>query len=419
MSTADEPRPLTTQLVVLAALTVVVLGSLVMAVTAVAGVPATATSSRAAADADCSPAAAPVEPRFLGAPVELVPVATADEPTWLALDPHRPGSGVLTERPGRVRMVLGSRVTDEVVIDLRTDTADDGDGGLLVAAYDPSGAWLYLFRSTPEGDDVLTAHRLADDGRPAARGREVLHVPRPPSKQHHGGAMAFGTDGLLYLGLGDGGGIGDPRENAQDSSSLLGKVLRIRPTPGGARPYSVPDDNPFTGRYGWRPEIWALGVRNPFRLSVDPATGALWLGDVGQSCWEEINRLADADAGANLGWDRLEGDADFEGGTVTGRYLSPVVVHGHPEGWCAIVTGYVPRQAPVTPLDGRLLYADYCAGRLLALDVDAAPDDPDRVTSVGPKVEGPVAIVPGPAGAPWVLTLDGTILELRAATPGA
>lgn len=410
----SEPRRRSTGGALLLALSVAVVLATVaaVAVAVLAGPSRRVPASRVAADAPCAPAGpSPEAPTRLDTRLDLVPVGTAEEPTWFAADPERPHLGVLTERRGRVRMVEDGVVADAVVVDLAHDTADDGDGGLLAAVYDPAGGWLYLWRSTPEGDDVLTAHRLDADGVPAADGRVVLRLERPPSKQHHGGAIAFGADGYLYLGVGDGGGLGDPRENAQDATSLLGKVLRIRPTPEAARPYAVPDDNPFADRYGWAPEIWALGVRNPFRASTDGA-GTLWLGDVGQTCWEEINRLAPEDAGANLGWDRLEGDAEFEGGSTTGRYHAPVWTQAHDRGWCAIVAGYVPRGGSVPALDGLLLYTDYCAGDLRGLVVDGDGPRPP-VVDLGLEADNPVAIVPGPTGAPWVLTLDGAILELR------
>jgi hypothetical protein len=216
---------------------------------------------------------------------------------------------------------------------------------------------------------------------------------------------------MLYVGLGDGGGLGDPGENAQDPHTLLGKVLRIDPTPEAAQPNSVPADNPFVDRHGWRPEIWALGVRNPFRLSLDDSTGDLWLGDVGQSCWEELDRLPtgrDGAGGSNLGWDRVEGDAAFEGGEVVGPEITPELTYSHRDGWCAITAGYVVRGSALEELEGRLLHTDYCRGRLYGLDVDHG----GGVVDLGIEVERPVAVVRGPRGLPWVLSLDGGVYEL-------
>lgn len=399
-------------LALLAATCVVVIGAAVVGAAVAAGPVSTVTSSRFAADRACPPPPiGVVAPLVDGPPLSAVPVATVDEPTSLALVPGT-DDGVLGERPGRVLAVRDGEVTREVALDLSDDTTDEGDGGLLALAYDPDERWLYAYRATARRDDVLTAHPVDARGRPEpGLGREILRVDHPPSQQHHGGSLAFGPDGLLYLGLGDGGGLGDPGEHAQDRGSLLGKVLRIDPTPGGDRPYEVPADNPFAGRPGWRSEIWGLGVRNPYRMSLDAETGDLWLGDVGQACWEELDRLTPDDAGANLGWDRLEAEADFERGDVLGRQLDPVLAHPHARGWCAIVAGYVPRGSPLPALDGWLLHTDYCAGRVLAWRDGELRD-------LGIEVDNPIALVPGPTGHPWLLTLDGPILEVRAITAG-
>ncbi|MGQ0434643.1 MAG: PQQ-dependent sugar dehydrogenase [Microthrixaceae bacterium] len=374
------------------------------------------TPSRLAADRDCAAGAAePRIPRPPGLRLALHPVADIREPAAVAFDPREPTHGMIAERTGRIRRLVDGVVTEEVVLDLRRDTAHSGDGGLLGLAYDPNGPWLYVYRTARDRTDVVTAHRLAPSGTVAStEARVVIQVDRPRSEQHHGGALAFGPDRMLYVGFGDGGGLGDPRENAQDPSSLLGKILRIEPTPDGRRPYRVPPDNPFVGRPGWAPEIWVLGVRNPFRITLDGQTGDLWLGDVGQSCWEEIDRLstgAHSAGGANLGWDRLEGDQPFEGGRLVGRGHAPAHTYSHQGGRCAVVAGPVVRGASLPSLEGWLLFADYCAGRLMALRADTTRHAPS-VIDLGLPVERPVAIVTGPSGRPWVLSLDGAVYEV-------
>lgn len=344
----------------------------------------------------------------------LVPVGEADQPITAAFLADGSGDGVLGERTGRARRVDAGRLTDEVVLDLRHDTMDEGDGGLLALAYSPRGDWLYAYRADADRDDVLTAYPTDADGRPDPEGGVVLlEIDHPDSVQHHGGALAVDPDGLLYLGLGDGGGLGDPRGSAQDPRTLLGKIVRIEPTPLAARPYRIPSDNPFLDRPGWRPEIWAIGVRNPFRLTLDGATGDLWLGDVGQSCWEELDRLptrGPSTGGSNLGWDLLEATHPFEGGTAPGWVLAPEQEHNHRDGWCGIVAGAVLRGDRLPALDGHLVYSDYCRGRLYALstDTDAEP----RVLDTGLSLERPTAIVQGPDGDPWVLELEGSVSAL-------
>ena len=369
--------------------------------------------SRAATDRSCA-AASDIPAAPVRADVHLFarPVGFADQPTTIALDPTRLGMGVVAERAGRLVLIDDGAITDRVVLDLRRSTSSDGDGGLLGAAYAPDGRWLYLVRETLERDDVVTAHPLDDDGIPRrADGRTILRIDHPRSDQHHGGSLVMTPDGALFLGVGDGGGLGDPHDNAQDPSTLLGKVLQIIPTPDAERPYRIPADNPFRDRVGWAPEIWALGVRNPFRMAFDEAANALWLGDVGQSCWEELDRLRlgpGGDAGSNLGWDRTEGDEDFEGGTPSGRVLQPTHAYGHSGGRCAIVSGPVLRGRGIPTLEGWLLFTDFCAGQLLALH---AGDHPE-VIDLGLHVDDPVSIVIGPTARPWVVSLEGWIYEL-------
>jgi len=349
--------------------------------------------------------------------VTLVAVGRADSPTAVVFVPGGSGNGLLGQRTGEVLRIDRGTVTDEVVLDLSEDTEEEGDGGLLGLAYDPRGEWLYVDRSTAALDDVVTAYRIDASGRPDADSeREIVRSGHPPSIQHHGGAFGFGTDGMLYVGFGDGGGIGDPHEYADNRSVRLGKVLRIDPTPEADEPFRVPADNPFVDEGGVTPEIWVYGVRNPFRLGVDSATGDVWLGDVGQSCWEEIDRLPVDAGGANLGWDRKEGTHAYEGGAVPGRELEPVFEINHRRGWCSIVAGYVPRGSLVPLLDGHLLFTDYCKGQIWMLDVAAAASGRLIVHDTGLRAVHPVAIMPGPHGHPWVLTLDGEILEVR--SPG-
>ncbi|MGQ0832879.1 MAG: PQQ-dependent sugar dehydrogenase [Microthrixaceae bacterium] len=378
--------------------------------------------SRAATDRPCP---APREAAVLPLPADVHlfarPVGSADRPTSVALDPVRLGQGVVAERSGRVVLIVDGAVTDRVVLDLHASTSSDGDGGLLGVAYAPDGRWLYLVRQTLDRDDVVTAHPLDDAGIPRdGEGRTILRIDHPRSDQHHGGSIAMTPDGALFVGTGDGGGLGDPRDNAQDPSTLLGKVLRIIPTPEAGRPYRIPPDNPFREEVGWAPEIFALGVRNPFRITLDEPTNELWLGDVGQSCWEELNRLRlgrGGDAGRNLGWDRTEGDEDFEGGTPLGRVLRPTHVYGHPGGQCAIVAGPVLRGQRIPALEGWVLFTDFCGGRLRALDADGRRDrtsarvDPE-VVDLGIHIDEPVSIVIGPTGRPWVVSLSGWIYEL-------
>jgi glucose/arabinose dehydrogenase len=366
--------------------------------------------SRAATDRPCGRPYVELHADRLDKPgFTLVGVGRAEQPTDLAVDPRGERPTLLAEREGRVlRLDEEHDITDDAVLDLR-DTSDHGDGGLLGITYDPDGEWLYVLRAAADQDDVLTAYPTGADGRPDQSGEvELLRSGHPDSEQHHGGGLAFGPDGHLYIGIGDGGGLGDPNGNAQDRGTVLGKILRIDPSPAAAEPYAIPEGNPGGD------EVWAVGVRNPYRLAFDEPTGDLWLGDVGQSCWEEIDRLDPAtDAGANLGWDRYEGSAPFEGGDVGSRAVWPVHTYAHRAGWCALVLGYVVREPSLPDLDGWLLHTDYCRGRVNAFRPGDGPGEPPRLVDTGLRVERPVAIVEGPDGLPWILSLEGEVFAIH------
>jgi hypothetical protein len=186
---------------------------------------------------------------------------------------------------------------------------------------------------------------------------------------HNGGLLLFGPDDLMYVGTGDGGGGGDqhgPRGNAQNLGSLLGKILRIDPRAGGGRPYRVPRDNPFTGRSGARSEIYAYGLRNPWRFSFDRRTGDLAIGDVGQNQFEEIDFVRRGNGrGANFGWRPFEGRARYAAGESAPGHVRPVIVRSHSDGNCSITGGVIVRD-PRLALRGRYVFGDYCKGRILS-----------------------------------------------------
>ena len=220
--------------------------------------------------------------------VELRLVATLEQPLALAV---RKGDDAIyvAEKTGRV-VALRGRDEPEVVLDLRAEVSLGGEQGLLGLAFSPDGRFLYVNFTDTVGHTHVTEFGFADGTADLGSRREVLFVEQPFSN-HNGGNLVFGPDGYLYVGLGDGGSAGDPMGNAQSLDTLLGKMLRISPRPSGGRPYGIPSDNPFVGREGARPEIWAFGLRNPWRYSFDRKTGDLWIGDVGQNAREEIDVL--------------------------------------------------------------------------------------------------------------------------------
>ena len=314
----------------------------------------------------------------------LTRVAALEGATAMAA---RPGTRTLyvAQQRGTVRAIRRGRLLTAPVVDLTARVSQDGgERGLLGLAFSPDGSRLYVDYTGTDGNTRID--RLTMHGRNAeASSRTTILAVDQPQSNHNGGQLAFGPDGYLYIGLGDGGGIqgdGGPGHtaggNAQSLGTLLGKILRIAPDPSsdGSSAYSVPADNPFVGRTGAEPEIWASGLRNPWRFSFDRATGDLWIGDVGQSKWEEIDHAPatngrDAGKGDNFGWNRLEGTHAFRGAAPADA-IAPVFEVSHATGACAIVGGYVYRGTKIPALTGTYLFSDDCDGTIRLLDPNSA-----------------------------------------------
>jgi glucose/arabinose dehydrogenase len=271
------------------------------------------------------------------------------------------------EQVGVVVAVRNGRLDPTPVLDIRAGVAAGGERGLLGLAFSADGRFLYVDYTDLHGDTHVTEFGMGENGRadPASR-REVLFV-RQPFGNHNGGEVIFGPDGYLYVGLGDGGSEGDPQDNSQSLSTLLGKVLRIDPRKAAGSAYAIPSGNPFVGRAGARPEIWAYGLRNPWRFSFDRQTGDLWIGDVGGSQREEVDyQPAASNGGENYGWNRMEGSVPFQGGRPANA-VPPIFDYSHEGGNCVVTGGYVYRGSEIPDLVGSYLFADFCVGRLTAL----------------------------------------------------
>lgn len=318
--------------------------------------------------------AVPFDPTGLTIRAEPV-VSGLDGP--LAVTHAGDGSGRLfvVEQVGRIRIVRDGALVERPFLDLTDRVRSGGEQGLLGLAFHPAypaDPRLFVNYTDERGDTVVASLSVdpADPDRadPASETR-VLFVNQPFAN-HNGGALAFDADGLLLIATGDGGGGGDPEGNGQDPNALLGKILRIDiDGADGDRPYAIPPTNPFaTG--GGAPEAWLLGMRNPWRLSVDRATGDVWIGDVGQGAWEEIDvQRADAAAGANFGWNRMEGAHCYRPaeGCEDPSLVLPVAEYGHDFG-CTVIGGHVYRGAGQPALAGGYLFADYCSGIVWAID---------------------------------------------------
>jgi glucose/arabinose dehydrogenase len=345
--------------------------------------------------------------QFRAARVRLDPVAVVEQPVAMAV---RPGDETiyLVEQIGRVRALRDGRVDPEPVLDISDQVTAGGEQGLLGLAFAPDGRHLYLNFTDNAGDSRVV--ELAMRGRRADPGsqRLLLQVDDPYAN-HNGGQLAFGPDRLLYIAFGDGGGAGDPEGNGQSLGSLLGKILRIDPRPAGDRPYRVPSDNPFVGRAGARPEVWAYGLRNPWRFSFDPATDDLWIGDVGQNRWEEIDHQPAGAGGRNYGWDRREGRHEFEGERPDGA-IDPVIEYGREGGACTVIGGAVYRGRRIPGLRGAYLYGDYCAGWVRAARVSGGRVAEQR--DLRTDVPGLTSFGVGPDGELYAMSLSGPVYRL-------
>jgi glucose/arabinose dehydrogenase len=279
------------------------------------------------------------------------------------LQPDRSGRLFVIEKVGRIRILQDGQLLPQSFLDI-TDRVDSGgnEQGLLGLAFHPQysqNGRFFVNYIDNNSDTVIARYQVSSDPNIADPGSEVILLGvEDPYPNHNGGVLTFGPDGYLYAGLGDGGSQGDPQGNAQNTNSLLGKILRIDVDSGDT--YSVPPDNPFGN------EVWAYGLRNPWRLSFDKATGEMYIGDVGQNTWEEIDHLpAGSPGGTNFGWDQREGAHDFEG-SASPNFTEPVAEYSHQEGGCSVTGGYVYRGA-MPEWNGIYLYGDYCTGLIWGL----------------------------------------------------
>lgn len=278
----------------------------------------------------------------------------------------------VVEQTGRILLVRGGKVADEPFLDIRERTVATGERGLLGLAFPPrheEDGVAYVSYTDTSGDSILARYRLANGTRDRLDrdSEEVILKVDQPYANHNGGHVAFGPDGMLYYGLGDGGSAGDPQGNGQNPNALLGSLLRL--DVDVATGYAAPEDNPYKHGNG-RAEVWAKGLRNPWRFSFDRATGDLYIGDVGQNKREEIDfQPANAPGGANYGWNIFEGTERFKLiGEPFSETTAPVAEYPtREEGACAVTGGYVYRGAAIPPLVGTYLYADYCSGKMWGL----------------------------------------------------
>ena len=362
-----------------------------------------------------TPAVAPLEPTLV-----LAPVVSLADPIALVV---RPGTGsgtgdlYVATRAGRV-WLLGADGDEppEMVLDISDLTTTDCETGLLGIAFAPDGSSLYVHHTDLRGDNQIVEYPMSGHRVLGHQGRTVLSVAQPACN-HNGGHIAFGPEGNLWIGLGDGGGANDMFNHGQNLDSLLGTMVRIDPGASGGADYAIPADNPFAGG-GGRPEIWVYGARNPWRFSFDGDIGDLWIADVGQNDWEEIHVLRAADGwvpGANLGWPLYEGTQRFSGSATPDDLVFPIHVYDHELG-CSVTGGHVYRGSAIAQLAGAYVFGDYCTGRIWALTIDDEGADTREELEVSVPQFSLVSFGEDASGEIYVLSFDGTVYRLELAS---
>jgi glucose/arabinose dehydrogenase len=337
--------------------------------------------------------------------VDAFPALRFERPLFVTPVPGAAQLAVVTQ-PGVIYTIAArdDAATREVLLDLRGQVIDGGEKGLLGLAFHPRyprAPYLFVDYVAPRPLRSVIARYTVVAGRADPASAVTLLEVAQPYANHNGGMLAFGPDGMLYAASGDGGSAGDPHDHGQRLDTLLGKILRLDPRPGAP----PPPDNPFVGVPGARPEVWAYGLRNPWRFSFDRATGALWAGDVGQDEREEVSVI---ERGGNYGWRVWEADQRFRASGVAphGPPLAPRHAYGHDQGR-SITGGYVYRGRAIPALTGRYLFADFVVGKVWAL----APDGRGPAEELG-RVALPSSFGEGADGELYLTSFTGSIRKL-------
>ena len=358
-----------------------------------------------------TPATAPAP---LGDPVvALMQLGTFPQPVEVA---WRPTDGLpyVVEQDGKI-VIMNDGQPGAVALDMTQLTSADGERGLLGLAINADATLAYVDYTNNDGNTRIDEYAVGADGifDPATR-REVLGFDQP-YPNHNGGDIDVGPDHMLYISTGDGGAGGDPDRRALNLGEWLGKLLRIDPRATADAAYTVPPDNPFVGVEGARPEIWSYGLRNPWRITFDRSTGDLWIADVGQGQWEEVDVGWAADGGGrglNFGWSAMEGNHRFNDDQSADGVTAPIHEYEHVGGDCSISGSALYRGKAIPALVGWYVFADYCSGQVRALQIA----DRGEVKQVALAKTGSVtAVSEGPDGELFVLTAGG---EIYAITPG-
>jgi glucose/arabinose dehydrogenase len=316
----------------------------------------------------------------------------------------------VAQQTGKIVIVANGQVVS-TVLDLTGVTSHGNEQGVLGFAFARDGTKMYVDYTDVKGNTHVVEWTMQGDQANLATRRQLL-VQLQPEPNHNGGQVTIGPDNMLYIAFGDGGGSGDPHGNGQRLSTFLGKILRIDPRPSATAPYSIPADNPFVHRVGVKPEIWMIGLRNPWRFSFDRTTRDVWIGDVGEALYEEIDYAAAGASGINWGWSKREGLHPFSGGAQPAGARDPILERPHTAGDCAITGGYVYRATIIPGLAGGYVFGDFCTGELRAIvQVDGKVA---QSRDLGVNVAQLTSFGEGPSGTLYMMSRTGTIYTLQA-----
>jgi glucose/arabinose dehydrogenase len=355
--------------------------------------------------------------------ISLKPLVTGlSQPIGVSSAPGDPRLFVIGQG-GQIVIVSGGKASG-TFLDISGRISCCGERGLLGLAFHPryaSNGRFFVRYTDPAGDLRISEFHVGSSPNVADPSSEkiLMTIPHPSYANHNGGRIEFGPDGYLYIGTGDGGSGGDPHGHGQSLSTWLGKMLRIDvDQSSGSLPYSIPATNPFAGQSGKLGEIWAYGLRNPYSFSFDRQTGDLWIGDVGQDLWEEVDRATVSDGGGrglDFGWNVMEGNHCYNpaSGCITSGLTLPLAEYAHGAGdsiGCAIIGGYVYRGSEHPQLYGRYFFGDECSGRVWDLDAAGpAPQTPQLLLSSGVSITG---WGQDAGGELYVVGLGGTLYQL-------
>jgi glucose/arabinose dehydrogenase len=372
-------------------------------------------SSSSVAGVATTAAAATTSPTPLGDPVVgLTALGRFEKPLLLT---YRPTDGLryVVGQTGKIVIMTTDGQAGASALDMTDLTVGEGERGLLGLAITADGTLGYVNYTNLDGNTRVDEYAIRADGTfdPASR-REVLGFDQP-YPNHNGGDVVFGPDKMLYIGTGDGGSGGDPDRRALNVNQWHGKILRIDPHASADAPYTVPADNPFVGVDGARPEIWSIGLRNPWRFSFDRSTGDLWIADVGQDHWEEVDVAWAADGGGrglNFGWSAFEGNHRFNSDQSPDGVTQPIHEYEHVGGDCSISGSALYRGAAIPALVGWYVFADYCSGQIRALQI--ADRAVVKQVPLG-TAKSVTAISEGPDGELYVMSGGGQVFAITPA----